>query len=343
VQDLRLPLHDGDPIQLLTTRDTGDPDALAVLRHSSAHLLAEAVTRLYPGVKPAIGPPIENGFYYDFEFPEPITDEDLGRIEEEIRRELAEGRASDRQEISRDEACARFEQDQAPYKVELVDDAEEPTSLYTQGDFTDLCRGPHLQNSKPIKALRLTGLAGAYWRGNEKNPQLTRIYGTAFFEKKDLDEHLRRLEQVGIPAGAAERSGQLEVRRWEEAYLREGHFDQNRMLALIEEVLTGGKAQGFPLTRLVANMEWALEDKPGVNDMVEFESRVNYTLDKYDDAICCCYDVSRFSASVIMDAMRVHPALIIGGIYQENPFYVPPEEFLRELRERAGQNSTSVA
>src|SRR6201989_3225501 len=109
VQDLRLPLEDGQPIQILTTRDTQDPDALAVLRHSSAHLLAEAVRRLYPGVKIAIGPPIEQGFYYDFEFPEPITEADLERIEEEVRRELAEGRSWSRDEIGRDEARRRFE------------------------------------------------------------------------------------------------------------------------------------------------------------------------------------------------------------------------------------------
>src|SRR5204863_6908146 len=99
-------------------------------------------------------------------------------------------------------------------------------------------------------------------------------------------EHLRRLQEVGIDVAFAERTGQLEVRRWEDAYLRDGHFDQNRMLALIEEVLTGGKAQGFPLTRLVANMEWALEDRPGVDDIVEYETRLNYILPKYDDAVC---------------------------------------------------------
>jgi threonyl-tRNA synthetase len=196
VQDLRLPLRDGQEIQILTTRQSDDPDALAVLRHSSAHLLAEAVRRLHPGVKIAIGPPIENGFYYDFEFPEPIREEDLGRIEEEIRRELAEGRAWSREEIPRDEARARFEAEGEPYKVELVDDAEGPISLYTQGDFTDLCRGPHLQDSKPIKAVKLTGLAGAYWRGDERNTQLTRIYGTAFYSQADLDAHLERLEQA---------------------------------------------------------------------------------------------------------------------------------------------------
>jgi threonyl-tRNA synthetase len=196
VQDLRLPLQDGQPIQILTTRDTTDPDALAVLRHSSAHLLAEAVRRLYPGVKVAIGPPIENGFYYDFEFPEPIREEDLERIEAEIARELAEGREWSREEISRDEAKARFEAEDEPYKVQLVDTAEGDISLYTQGDFTDLCRGPHLQSSKPIKALKLTGLAGAYWRGDSSQPQLTRIYGTAFYSKEDLEQHLERLAEA---------------------------------------------------------------------------------------------------------------------------------------------------
>jgi threonyl-tRNA synthetase len=201
VQDLRAPLADGERIALLTTRDREDPDALAVLRHSSAHLLAEAVRRLYPGVKIAIGPPIENGFYYDFEFPEPIHEEDLERIEAEIGRELKEGRRWERSELSREEAKKRFEAEGEPYKVELVDTAEGDISLYTQfhdgsDDFTDLCRGPHLQDSKPIKALKLTSLAGAYWRGDSANTQLTRIYGTAFYSQQDLDAYLERLEQA---------------------------------------------------------------------------------------------------------------------------------------------------
>jgi threonyl-tRNA synthetase len=196
LQDVRLPLEDGQPIQILTTRDKSDPDALYVLRHSSAHLLAEAVRRLYPGVKIAIGPPIENGFYYDFEFPEPIREEDLPKIEEEIRRELEEGREWSREDVSADEARKRFEAEGEPYKVELVGTAEGPISFYTQGDFTDLCRGPHLQNSKPIKAIKLTSLAGAYWRGDENNQQLTRIYGTAFYAQADLDEYLKKLEDA---------------------------------------------------------------------------------------------------------------------------------------------------
>ena len=196
VQDLRLPLAEGQHIHFLTIRDTADPDALYVLRHSSAHLLAEAVRRLYPGVKIAIGPPIENGFYYDFEFPEPITEADLAAIEDEVKREIKEGREWSREESSRDEAKARFAAEGEPYKDELVDTAEGNISLYTQGDFTDLCRGPHLQNAKPIKAFKLTGLAGAYWRGDEHNTQLTRIYGTAFYSQADLDAYLERLEQA---------------------------------------------------------------------------------------------------------------------------------------------------
>ena len=196
VQDLRLPLEDGQRIELLTTRDTADTDALHVLRHSTAHLLAEAVMRLHPGVKIAIGPPVADGFYYDFEFPEAISDADLEAIEEEMRREISEGREWAREEISRDEAVERFRAESQPYKVELAEAADGPISLYTQGAFTDLCRGPHLQDASPIKALKLTSLAGAYWRGDERNTQLTRIYGTAFYSQADLDAHLERLEQA---------------------------------------------------------------------------------------------------------------------------------------------------
>ena len=196
VRDLRLPLADGEEIQILTTRDRHDPDALWVLRHSAAHLLAEAARRLYPGTKVAIGPPIENGFYYDFEFPEPVGEDALERLEEEIRREIAEGREWEREEIGRDEARRLFESQEEPYKVELVDTAEGDISLYKQGDFVDLCRGPHLQNADPIKAIKLLSLAGAYWRGDETKPQLTRVYGTAFFDPKDLEEHLHRLEEA---------------------------------------------------------------------------------------------------------------------------------------------------
>ena len=196
VQDLRLPLGDGARIQILTTRDREDPDALFVLRHSTAHLLAEAARRIYPGTKVAIGPPIENGFYYDFEFPEPVGEEALERLEEEVRRQIAEGRAWEREELTRDEARRYFEEHGEPYKVELVETAEGEISLYRQGDFVDLCRGPHLQDARPIKALKLTSLAGAYWRGDERNRQLTRVYGTAFYSQADLDAHLESLEEA---------------------------------------------------------------------------------------------------------------------------------------------------
>ena len=196
VRDLRLPVEDGERIQILTTRDKDDPDALYVLRHSAAHLLAEAARRLWPGTKVAIGPPIENGFYYDFEFPEPITEADLERLEAEVKREIDEGREWTREQISRDEAKRRFQDAGEPYKVELVDTAEGDLSLYTQGDFVDLCRGPHLQDAKPIKAIKLLSLAGAYWRGDETKPQLTRVYGTAFYDPKDLEDYLRRVEEA---------------------------------------------------------------------------------------------------------------------------------------------------
>src|SRR5215204_5641168 len=196
VRDVRLPLEDGDRIQILTTRDKEDPDALYVLRHSAAHLLAEAARRLYPGTKVAIGPPVADGFYYDFEFPEPVGEEALERLEEEVQREIAEGRTFERREIERADARSYFEEHGEPYKVELVDTAEGDISLYEQGDFVDLCRGPHLQDAKPIKAVKLLSLAGAYWRGDETKPQLTRVYGTAFYDPKDLEAYLQRLAEA---------------------------------------------------------------------------------------------------------------------------------------------------
>src|ERR1700737_3754659 len=148
------------------------------------------------------------------------------------------------------------------------------------------------------------------------------------------EDHLRRLAEAGIDVGQAMGTGQLELRRWQDAQLRGDCFDQDAMLALLEEVLQSGAASGYPLTRFVAHMEWALLDKPGVDDLVEFETRVNYVLPKYDDPVICTYDLSKFSASVVMDIMRTHPVVIIGEILQENPFFVPPDQFLLEIRER---------
>lgn len=156
-------------------------------------------------------------------------------------------------------------------------------------------------------------------------------------DKRTRSDHVSRLGQLGIDVPGSESSGQLEVCAWEDAYLRDGYFDQQRQLKLIEEVLEGGRTQGFPLTRLVANMEWALEDRAGVADIVEYESRLNYILPKYADPVICTYDLSRFGADVVMDIMRTHPIVIVGGVLQENPFYVPPDQFLSELAARKTQ------
>jgi MEDS: MEthanogen/methylotroph, DcmR Sensory domain len=148
------------------------------------------------------------------------------------------------------------------------------------------------------------------------------------------DAHRERLQREGIGVPTAERSGQLIIACWEDAYLKDGYFDQDRQLDLIETILQRGKTEGFPLTRLIANMEWALEDKAGVEDIVEYESRLNYVLPKYDDPVICTYDLSRFNAGIAMDILRTHPLVILGGMLQENPLYVQPDEFLRELQER---------
>jgi MEDS: MEthanogen/methylotroph, DcmR Sensory domain len=129
-------------------------------------------------------------------------------------------------------------------------------------------------------------------------------------------------------------TGQLEVRPWREAQLRGDRFDQDAMLALIEEVLQSGAAAGYPLTRFLTHMEWALLDKPGVDELLEMETRFNYVSPKYPDPVICAYDLSKFSSSVVIDAMRTHPVVIIGGVLQENPFFIPPDQFLLEIRER---------
>lgn len=176
------------------------PDSpLYRLRHSAAHLLAQAVLELYPNTKLGIGPPIENGFYYDFDFPEPIKEDDLARIEEKMREIAARGLDIVRIETSRDEARQIIEQiGQVPYKLELLDAIPEgePISFYKQGDFIDLCRGPHVENTRQIQHFKLLSLAGAYWRGDARNKMLTRIYGTAFFTREELEEYLHRLEEA---------------------------------------------------------------------------------------------------------------------------------------------------
>ena len=160
--------------------------------------------------------------------------------------------------------------------------------------------------------------------------------------KQNRTQHLQRLEQAGIDVADAEDKGQLNVRPWEDAYLQDGHFDQDRQVRLIERVLVDGKSRGFPLTRLVADMEWALEGCPGVHDIVEYETRLNYVLPKYDDPVCCVYDLSRFGAHVVIDILRTHPAVIIGGVLHENPLYVPPDQMLAELRRRGREQRQTV-
>jgi hypothetical protein len=146
------------------------------------------------------------------------------------------------------------------------------------------------------------------------------------------DEHLRRLAEAQIDVEAVIDSGQLEVQPWQEGPLRGDRFDQDLWLAGFEQVLQSGPAGGYAQTRFLAQMEWALEDLPGVNDLIEFESRVNDVVPKYEDTVICAYDLSKFGASTVMNALRTHPLVIIGGLMHENPFYVAPDEFLREMQ-----------
>jgi len=152
-------------------------------------------------------------------------------------------------------------------------------------------------------------------------------------DPKLRDDHVRRLQSIGIDVKETGERGQLELCDWDDVYLPGGYFDQNRMLARWLEVLEGAEAHGFPLTRLVAHMEWALQDRQGVTDLLEYEARFNL-LPRNRDPVICTYDLAKFSGDIVIDVMRTHPMIIIGGVLQENPFFVPPDEFLRELRSR---------
>jgi threonyl-tRNA synthetase len=209
IRDLARPLPPGngsDPQLEILTERSGE-DALDLIRHDAAHVLATAVLELYPGVKISIGPPIADGFYYDFEFPPgtTVSDADFARIEERMRAHVEADEPFVREEVGVEEALERFRAEDQPYKVELIEDlvaAADPehplqtVSLYTNGPFTDLCRGPHSPSTKRIKAFRLQSVAGAYWRGDSSRQMLTRVYGTAFFSRKDLEEYLERLERA---------------------------------------------------------------------------------------------------------------------------------------------------
>ena len=193
--DLKAKLKNDCNVEIITDKS---PELNSVLLHSAAHIMAQAVKRLYPKVKIAIGPAIENGFYYDFDFEEPLTEADLPKIEKEMKNIIDEDHPIERKEISKKEAVKYFTNSNEPYKLEIIDELSEneKISLYSQGDFTDLCRGPHLPSTGKIKVFKLLSVAGAYWRGDEKNKMLSRIYGTAFIDKKKLNKYLNFLEEA---------------------------------------------------------------------------------------------------------------------------------------------------
>ena len=193
--DLRRPLEQDVSLEILTEKD---PDALYVFRHSAAHLLAAAVMELYPTVKLGIGPPVENGFFYEFLRDEPFTAEDLEKIEKKMHELAAKDLPNERKLMPKDEALKLYKDSNQLFKCELVEEkADEPmVSFYTTGKFIDFCRGPHIPSTKRIQAFKIMNVAGAYWKGQEGNPQLQRIYAAAFFTQKELDEYLHRLEEA---------------------------------------------------------------------------------------------------------------------------------------------------
>lgn len=195
VVDLRTELRDGDKLNLLTSKDA---EGIHVLRHTGSHIMAQAVKRLYPNVKLAIGPAIDTGFYYDFDVETPFQPEDLEKIEAEMKKIIKEKIELERFELPRAEARKLMEEKGEPYKVELIDDLPEDSviSFYKQGDFTDLCAGPHVPDTGRLKAFKLTSATGAYWRGDSNRKMLCRVYAVAFASKEELDEHLRMLEEA---------------------------------------------------------------------------------------------------------------------------------------------------
>jgi threonyl-tRNA synthetase len=181
----------------LTPVDLETPEGLEIMRHSAAHVMAEAVRALFPGVKIAIGPAIEAGFYYDFDTKEPFTPEDLSRIEAKMAEIVAQDLPFQREDLPKEQAVQVFRQEDETYKVEIIEEIDQPqVSLYRQGDFVDLCRGPHVPSTGYLKAFKLTGVSGAYWRGDERNPMLQRIYGTAFPTREELERHLELIEEA---------------------------------------------------------------------------------------------------------------------------------------------------
>ena len=165
-----------------------------------------------------------------------------------------------------------------------------------------------------------------------------------YVDPERREEQLRWLAEAGINVSEAMGTGQLEVRPWQDSTLRGDRFDLDSWLTSFEEILQSGTAAGYAQTRVLGHMEWALLDLPGVDDLIEYETRVNYLIPKYDDTVICTYDLTKFGASVVMDALRTHPVVIIGGLLQENPFFVPPDQLLLEIRERrsVGKSVTSA-
>lgn len=194
--DMSYVINQDASLEIITNKH---PDALEIIRHSTAHLLAQAVQRLYPSAQVTIGPVIEHGFYYDFAYKEGFSEADLEKIQIEMKRISKEGLSVKRREMPRDEAVGFFKQKGEDYKAQIIASipSEQDISLYSQGEFIDLCRGPHVPNTKALKAFKLMKVAGAYWRGDSNNEMLQRIYGTAWLNQKDLDEHLYRLEEAG--------------------------------------------------------------------------------------------------------------------------------------------------
>ena len=193
--DLRRPIEEDGAIEIITQ---DQPEALEILRHSSAHLMAQAIKRLYKDVKLGVGPVIESGFYYDIDMPQSLTPEDLPLIEKEMKKIINENISIERKEVSRNEAIQIYKEIDDEYKLELIEaiPEDETVTIYEQGDFFDLCRGVHVPSTGKIREFKLLSIAGAYWRGNSDNKMLQRIYGTAFFKKEDLTEHLRLLEEA---------------------------------------------------------------------------------------------------------------------------------------------------
>ncbi|MGC2110612.1 MAG: MEDS domain-containing protein [Candidatus Korobacteraceae bacterium] len=223
-------------------------------------------------------------------------------------------------------------------------------AIPTEGEYCEENRGPHFPRRLRLDEVRHVC---AFFNSDEEEYRVLLPFIKEGFDRGDKAvhvvnpdqhrDHLQRLAAAGIDAAAAQQSGQFELRTNTEAYLRDGHFDQDRMLETFEQLASGNPTGGFPLSRICCRMDWAVEDRSHVEDLIEFESRVNDVWRRHDDAVICTYHLSKFGGDTVIDIMRTHPMVIIGGILQQNPFFVPPEEFLAEVRERRARRATSSA